>query len=344
VRLGVIGLASSHVDQVLRLVRAGALGADVRVEALGVPGCEPVGADRVEALVAAGSAAPGPGVPGRATDGSSIAQAAASPRVLTGDPADLAAALADRVDAVLVTTRDARTHRALADPLLRAGIPLLVDKPFTADPEDAAHLVHLADRLGVPLTSSSALRWHPVTRAARTRWADEPGGIAVTATGPADPDDPHGGLATYAVHAVEAALAVLRAVPAAGDPVTVTRGSGARGSVARGVRGAGPGEQGAGEQGAGAWEDGPWSVTVRAGRDLATITVLAPRSEEQTPFHLAVAGATGRTDHPITLGPDYLLPVLRGFVAGVAAGHRDQVGPTGDALVATVRVTAALAR
>jgi hypothetical protein len=88
--------------------------------------------------------------------------------------------------------------------------------------------------------------------------------------------------------------------------------------------------------------EGPWSVTVRAGRDLATITVLAPRAGEQTPFHLAVAGATGRYEHPITLDADYLLPLLRAFVGGVTAGRPGAIGPTGAALVATVRVTAAL--
>lgn len=289
-RIGVLGLASSHVDQVLRLSASGALGPDVRVSALGVPAIEPVEASRAEALLAA----------------------ATVPELLVGDPATLAAALADQADAVLLTTRDAGTHRALAEPLLRAGVPLLVDKPFTADPADAAALVRLADRLGVPLTSSSALRWHPATRAARDRWAADPAGVAVVATGPAVPQDPHGGLATYAVHAVEAALTVLRTVPSADAPVAVTAGTGVR------------------------------TATVRAGRDLATITVVAPRGGEQTPFHLAVTGAVGRTDDAITLGADYLLPALRAFAAGVAAGRRDRVGPTGDALVATVRVTAAL--
>ncbi|HEY0187861.1 MAG TPA: Gfo/Idh/MocA family oxidoreductase [Cellulomonas sp.] len=288
-RLAVVGAASSHVAQVLRLAAAGALGPTTRVTTLAVPDTEPVPAE----LLA-----------DRTTGGG-------SPRTVhRGDGVTLAAALAGQVDAVLVLTRDARTHRALADPLLRADLPLLVDKPFTADPDDAAHLVRLAAGRGLPLTSSSALRWHPDVQRARRRWRSEPGGIGVQATGPADPDDPHGGLATYAVHTVEAGLAVLRGP--VGTSVTVLPGEGVRTAV------------------------------VGAGRDVATITVLAPRGCAQTPFQLSVAGADDRTDARLDLGPDYLLPLLRAFVTGLAAGRATAPGPGGRTLVDTVRITAAL--
>lgn len=285
VRLAVVGLASSHVDHLLRHVAAGDLG-DVRVTDVAVPDVEPVDDDRLAAL-RAGVARDVP--------------------VHRGDGATIAAALAGRVDAVVVGTRDARTHRDLADPLLRARLPLLVDKPFTADPEDAAHLVRLAGVVGVPLTSSSALRWHPGTLAAVERWRTAADGLVVTASGPADPGSPHGGLAFYAAHTVEAALAVLRSTPRGG--VTVTAAGGAR------------------------------TVVVTAGRDVGVITVVAPLGSDQAPFRLGVAAGGRASDTVLDLGPDYLLPLLRGFVTGVATGRLHPAGPD---LVASARVLAAL--
>jgi predicted dehydrogenase len=284
-RLGIVGAASSHVDQVLRLARVGALGPDVRVAALVAPDCEPVTDDRLAGLAATGVA------PVRATTPDATARGLAGAGV----------------EAVLLATRDAAGHRALADPVLRGGLPLLVDKPFTADPDDAAHLVALADRYGVPLTSASALRLHPDVRALAARWRPEPGGVTVAAAGPADPGSPHGGLAFLAVHVVEAALAVLRDHPS--GPVSVVTGAGTRTAV------------------------------VPAGRDVAVLTVSSPAGDAGTPYQLGVTGGAGREDVRVELGADYLLPVLAEFVAGV---RRGRVAPAGEALVDAVRVLAAL--
>lgn len=284
-RLGIVGAASSHVDQVLRHTRSGALGPGVRVAALVAPDAEPVPDDRLATLATGG---PTP--------------------VRTSTPDATARALAGAgVEAVLIATRDATGHRALADPVLRAGLPLLVDKPFTADPGDAAHLVALAARRGVPLTSASALRLHPGVRALAARWRAEPRGIAVAAAGPADPGSPHGGLAFAAVHVVEAALAVLRDHPS--GPVSVAAGTGTRTAV------------------------------VPAGRDVAVLTVATPADDAGTPYQVGVTGPAGRDDLRVELGVDYLLPVLGAFVAGV---RRGRVAPAGDDLVDAVRVLAAL--
>ncbi|HEY0215835.1 MAG TPA: Gfo/Idh/MocA family oxidoreductase [Cellulomonas sp.] len=270
--------------------------------ALAVPDLEPVPDSRVVELGAgAGAGAPvlGATSPSR------------RPAVLRGDADALAAALAGSVDAVLVTARDAATHRTLAEPLLRAGLPVLVDKPFTATVDDAEHLVRLADRLGVPLTSSSALRTHPVVQDVAHRWRSTDGGIAVATAGAADPDGPYGGLAFTAVHPVEVALAVLR-----DRPVHV---------VGTAV------------------EAGARTLTVRAGRDVATIRLTRPSTDAATPFHLTVTGSTGRTDDPLELGPDYLRPQLRAFVDGLLPGSGTSIGPTGSELVTTVVLLAALA-
>ncbi|MEN1974820.1 Gfo/Idh/MocA family oxidoreductase [Cellulomonas sp. P4] len=287
-RLGIVGAESTHVDQVLRLARTGALGPGVAVAVVAVPDAEPAGDDRLAALRRAGAAA-----------------------TRSGTPERTAALLArSGVDAVLLATRDGRGHRALAEPVLRAGLPLLVDKPFTTDPEDAARLVELAAARGVPLTSASALRLHPDVRALAARWRPSPSGLTVTASGPADPASPHGGLAFAAVHVVEAALGVLRD-PVSG-PVAVVAGAGTR------------------------------TALVPAGRDVGVVTVATPGAGTGgtgTPYQLGVTGADGREDVRVELGADYLLPVLSRFLAGVRGGT---VAPSGAALVDVARVLAAL--
>ncbi|QZN85737.1 Gfo/Idh/MocA family oxidoreductase [Cellulomonas sp. C5510] len=287
-RLGIVGAESTHVDQVLRLARAGALGPGVDVAVVAVPDAEPAGDDRLATLRRAGAAA-----------------------TRSGTPERTAALLArSGVQAVLLATRDARGHRALAEPLLRAGLPLLVDKPFTADPEDAARLVELAAAHGLPLSSASALRLHPDVRALAARWRPSPSGLTVTASGPADPASPHGGLAFTAVHVVEAALGVLRD-PVSG-PVAVVAGAGTR------------------------------TALVPAGRDVGVVTVATPgrgADSAGTPYQVAVTGADGREDVRVELGADYLRPVLSRFLAGVRSGT---VAPSGAALVDAVRVLAAL--
>lgn len=289
-RVGIVGLASSHVDQIVRLVRTGRLGPDVQVTALAHPGSEPVDAGRVEALLAT------PGWTRRPPD----------PLVISGAPEPIARAMSGEVDAVLVATRDAATHRELADPLLRAGLPLLVDKPFTATSDDAAHLVRLARRGDVPLTSFSALRWHPAVQRLAGRWAGDPDGIVVTASGPADPAGPYGGLPFYGVHAVEMALTAVRAPV---DSVTVAGGAGTR------------------------------TALLTAGPDVAVVQLLTPRDGRQTPFALAVAGADGQSAATVELGPDYLLPGLRVFLDAVSRGTSPVPSRT---LLDSVRVLEAL--
>lgn len=301
-RLAVIGLASSHVDQIVRLAVTGRLG-PARIGALIPAEHEPVPAERVEAL-----------------------RRAVGPR---GE---------DGYDVALVTTRDPATHRALAEPLLRAGVPVFVDKPFVADPADAAALVAVAERAGVPLTSSSALRWHPVVRAAAHQWADggdgsgrgpataDPertaglpaaraaSGLALRVSGPVDPGSPHGGRAFLGVHAVEAALGTLALRGAGLD--RSGRGPGAP-RVLRVVD-----------------DEHRRLVEVERGGDRVSID-LGPRDG----WHLVGPGV----DADLPLADDYLRPGLLGFLDGVARG--DRTGPLpGPALVEAAELLAEVCR
>lgn len=112
--------------------------------------------------------------------------------------------LLGRVDAAVVMTRDAATHRALAGPLLRSGVPVFVDKPFAPTVPDALAILAAARFGGVRTTSFSALRFQPAVRDLAASRAGRPQRVSVV--GPTDPACRHGGRLFYAPHAVEMAL------------------------------------------------------------------------------------------------------------------------------------------
>ena len=113
-RLALVGLDSSHADHYVRLVEVERRWPGVRVVAL-VDG-EP--ARRAE-LAAAGGLSLGAG------------------EVTVPD-------VVGRVDAAIVAHRAGRLHGAAARTLLRAGVPVLVDKPFAASVADARATLDVA--------------------------------------------------------------------------------------------------------------------------------------------------------------------------------------------------------
>lgn len=70
-------------------------------------------------------------------------------------------ALLDRVDAVVVATT-ARTHAALGLQALRAGKPVLIEKPFALTGADALALAEESERRKVPALVGHLLEFHPV--------------------------------------------------------------------------------------------------------------------------------------------------------------------------------------
>ncbi len=74
---------------------------------------------------------------------------------------DSVEALLARVDAVVVAST-ARTHAELGLRAIRAGKPVLVEKPFALSVADAEHLADESTRLGVPALVGHLLVFHPV--------------------------------------------------------------------------------------------------------------------------------------------------------------------------------------
>jgi virulence factor len=112
-----------------------------------------------------------------------------------------------QVDGMLIESLDGSVHLERAKPFLEAGIPCFIDKPFTCSTRDARKLAEIAASCGVPIFSSSSLRYAPevVRYNADRREGALHGAFAY---GPAplnevDPQKRNPGLFHYGIHAVE---------------------------------------------------------------------------------------------------------------------------------------------
>ncbi|MGH3585322.1 MAG: Gfo/Idh/MocA family oxidoreductase, partial [Pseudonocardia sp.] len=246
-RIGIVGAESSHTAELLRLVNEEGRTPGVRVVAVApVDLTGPAGTD---------------------------------PALWVDGPQDLIGA----VDAALVLTRDGATHRALAEPLLRAGLPVWVDKPFATVVDDARAMITTARSAGSLVWSRSALRFTAgVRRAAELAAQGEV--LHLHLVGPADPNGPYSGIAFYGIHLLEAAVEVLG--PAGWSEARVAVQVGGRGVVA----------------------------TTR----LAGIPVTCTFVPAGGGFQLIAVTARGVRTEVLDLGRDYLLAPAEGFLAACA--------------------------
>lgn len=65
----------------------------------------------------------------------------------------------DIVDAVLLESVDGRRHLKEVEPVLKAGKPVFIDKPFTANYGDAKKIAELSEKYNCPVFSCSSLRF-----------------------------------------------------------------------------------------------------------------------------------------------------------------------------------------
>jgi predicted dehydrogenase len=110
--------------------------------------------------------------------------------------------LCPHVDAVLLESVDGRPHLEQARPVLLAHKRLFIDKPMAGSLRDAVEIFRLAQAQGVPVFSSSALRFATNTQSVRhgsvgkVRYAE--------AYGPCELEPHHPDLFWYGIHGVEA--------------------------------------------------------------------------------------------------------------------------------------------
>ncbi len=158
---------------------------------------------------------------------------------LVDEPEDLIG----KVDGVLVESQGGKEHLAKARPFLEAGMPVYIDKPFTCSVADAQEIARLAADNGVPVFSSSSLRYALEVQEAL---ADEEGlgnVVGASAFSPASLHEENPGLFHYGIHGVETLYAFMgpgcvevSCFSEEGGEVTVGRWSDGRVGTVRGTR------------------------------------------------------------------------------------------------------------
>lgn len=132
--------------------------------------------------------------------------------------------LCKNVDVVCLESLDGRPKLEQIKPVLKAGKPVFVDKPFGASLKEAKEIFRLADEARVPIFTSSSLRF------AKNTQAVSGGSIGVvtnaTTFGPCETDPHHPEMYWYGIHGIEALFTVMGT-----GCETVRRGTNAAGKI-----------------------------------------------------------------------------------------------------------------
>ncbi len=111
-------------------------------------------------------------------------------------------ALLGRIDGVCIEANDGTVHLERARPFLEAGIPCYIDKPFEISLDNAKEIIRLARANGVPVFSSSSLRFCPEVQGV----VNDPAVGAILGANAYSPAAEHAvnpGLFNYGIHGVE---------------------------------------------------------------------------------------------------------------------------------------------
>lgn len=116
-------------------------------------------------------------------------------------------ALVGKVDVVLLESNDGRPHLEQLRPCLKAKLPTFIDKPIAGSLADAIRIFDEAKAAGVPVFSSSSLRFGKNTQAVRN---GSIGAVQSAETfSPAHLEPTHPELFWYGIHGVESLFTVM---------------------------------------------------------------------------------------------------------------------------------------
>jgi len=108
-----------------------------------------------------------------------------------------------KIDALIVDHRHAKYHLEAATPLVKAGIPTFVDKPFCYRVEEGKEFLEMARKVGTPVTSFSSIAQSVCTYDIREQVKNMNDINHVVRFGPLDLDSPYGGVFFYGVHLLQ---------------------------------------------------------------------------------------------------------------------------------------------
>lgn len=116
-------------------------------------------------------------------------------------------ALIDAVDVVMLTCVDGNPHLKQALPVLKAGKPMFIDKPMAASLRDVMIIFKLAEHYGVPVFSSSSLRY--IEGMDKVHGGEYGKILGAEAFSPAYLEEHHPDLAWYGIHGIEILFAAM---------------------------------------------------------------------------------------------------------------------------------------
>src|SRR5437667_1469141 len=115
--------------------------------------------------------------------------------------------MCQHVDAVMLESVDGRPHLEQARPVIKARKPLYIDKPMAGSLKDVIEIFRLAKEAGVPVFSSSSLRYGKNTQAVHN---GSIGKVQRAETwSPCPVEKTHPDLFWYCVHGLESTFAVM---------------------------------------------------------------------------------------------------------------------------------------
>lgn len=120
---------------------------------------------------------------------------------------DTIPALIEKVDCVLLESNDGRPHLDQLLPVLKAGKPCFIDKPIAGSLTDAVAIFAAAKKYGVPVFSSSSLRF--AEGAQKIRGGSLGDVLGCDAYSPASLEATHPDLFWYGIHGVETLFTVM---------------------------------------------------------------------------------------------------------------------------------------
>ena len=209
------------------------------------------------------------------------------------------------VDAIVVDHLQGKHHLPAAKPLLEAGLPIFVDKPFCCSKSEGRRFLVRAAELGVPVCSFSVMPMQSAFLALKKQVRKLGEIYAAVCTGPCDIASRHGGIFFYGIHQVEM---ILRLLGYEVGHAQVVKGSG-KNHLA--------------------------TLTFKDGR-MAAMHLMA---EGGGGFHLSVIGANGRIDRCIGYDENFFYPGVRYFVRMFRTGKTEE---TMESMLGPVAVLEAL--
>lgn len=196
VRVGVIGLDTSHAPAFAKLLNAPDAAEDLA--GFRVVAAYPRGSADIESSV------------------SRIPKYTEQFREMGIDIVDSIDALLQRVDVVLLETNDGRPHLEQALAVMRAGKPVFIDKPIAASLVDAIIVFKAAEHYHVPVFSASSLRY--IEHASAVMEGKIGRVLGAETFSPCSYQPNHPDLFWYGIHGVEPLVMLMGS-----DPQTVTR-------------------------------------------------------------------------------------------------------------------------